>query len=153
MKARHASLATGLPALADDSGLCVAALGGEPGVRSARYADRCERGDQDRRNNAKLIAALHGLSDRRARYVCALVVVRSANDPEPMIAFGDWNGEIVDAALGANGFGYDPHFFIPQRGLTAAQLPSDEKNRISHRAVAWRNLAGRLAGDWSNPAS
>ena len=152
-KARHASVATGLPALADDSGLCVAALGGEPGVHSARYADDCDdRGEQDRRNNAKLIAALAGSSDRRARYVCVLVVVRSAADPEPIVSFGDWHGEIVEVARGSNGFGYDPHFFIPERGLTAAQLSSEEKNRFSHRAIAWRKLGGRLAGDWSMPA-
>lgn len=147
-KARHASRATGLPALADDSGLCVAALGGRPGVHSARYAGNgdaaLDRDEQDRRNNAKLIEALAGCNDRRARYVCVLVLVRNGHDPEPLVTSADWEGEIIDPPRGANGFGYDPHFLIPQLGLTAAELPAAEKNRLSHRALALRRLVEQL---------
>lgn len=147
-KARHASRATGLPALADDSGLCVVALGGQPGVLSARYAEHADavygRDEQDRRNNAKLIAALAGCTDRRARYVCVLVLLHGDHDPEPLVALADWHGEIIDLPRGANGFGYDPHFLIPSLGLTAAEMPAAEKNRISHRALALRRLADQL---------
>lgn len=148
-KARNASRVTGLPALADDSGLCVAALGGQPGVRSARFAEYAEamheRAEQDRRNNAKLIAALADCADRSARYVCVLVLLRSADDPEPLVASADWEGEIIALPRGANGFGYDPHFLIPRLGLTAAELPAVEKNRISHRALALRSLKTLIA--------
>ena len=138
-KARHASRASGLPALADDSGLCVDALGGEPGVHSAYYAGReGDRENRDARNNAKLLSALN--DERRAHYVCVVVLVRKANDPRPLIAEGVWHGEIGRAPQGRNGFGYDPLFFLPELGKTAAELATEEKNRISHRALALRRL-------------
>ncbi|MBP6110512.1 MAG: RdgB/HAM1 family non-canonical purine NTP pyrophosphatase, partial [Rhodocyclaceae bacterium] len=118
-KARHAAHLTGLPALADDSGICVSALDGAPGVYSARYAGEPK---SDARNNEKLIAALHNQADRRAHYVAVLVLVRRADDPQPIIAQGEWYGEIVETPQGENGFGYDPHFYLPEFGLTAAQL-------------------------------
>jgi XTP/dITP diphosphohydrolase len=134
-KARHASRASGLPALADDSGLCVDALGGAPGVHSAYYAGReGSREERDARNNAKLLASVG--DDRRAHYACAMALVRSADDPAPVVAEGAWHGEIARAPRGANGFGYDPLFLLPGRGLTAAQLPAEEKNRVSHRGLA-----------------
>ena len=140
-KARHASAASGLPALADDSGICVHALGGLPGVLSARYA-----GDQsnDAANNLKLIAALKEKTDRGAHYVCALVFIHSVNDPEPLIVQTRWYGQIVDQAIGNNGFGYDPHFFLPEQQCTAAQLESTQKNLISHRGQALRELIVQL---------
>ena len=141
-KARHAAALTGLPALADDSGLCVSALGGAPGVHSARYAGEPK---SDRRNNEKLIADLAGETDRRAHYVCALVFMRHAGDPQPLIAEGEWHGEIVDAPRGSGGFGYDPYFFLPESGLTAAELDAGEKNRRSHRGLALARLVERLA--------
>jgi XTP/dITP diphosphohydrolase len=140
-KARHASLASGLPAMADDSGICASALGGAPGVFSARYAGEPK---SDARNNAKLIAELARHSDRRAFYYCALALVRHAADPIPLIAEADWAGEIVGEAAGDGGFGYDPHFFLPEFGCTAAQLPAETKNRISHRGKALQLLAARL---------
>jgi XTP/dITP diphosphohydrolase len=140
-KARHASTATGLPALADDSGLCVEALGGAPGVHSARFAGEPK---SDARNNAKLIAALAGERDRRAHYACVLVLVRQADDPEPLIAVGDWWGEIIDEARGAGGFGYDPHFLDPAFGLTGAELPLEAKNGVSHRGKAMAALIAQL---------
>jgi XTP/dITP diphosphohydrolase len=134
-KARHASRASGLPALADDSGLCVPALGGEPGVHSAYYAGReGAREERDARNNEKLLAALK--SDRRAYYACVMVLTRSTSDPLPLIAEATWHGEIARAPRGANGFGYDPIFVVPQLGKTAAELDPAKKNRISHRAQA-----------------
>lgn len=139
-KSRHASAITGLPALADDSGICVPALNGAPGVHSARYAGEPK---SDERNNAKLIAAVQGLP-RSAYYYCALVLVRSADDPRPIIADAAWQGELVDTPRGAGGFGYDPHFFLPDRHCTAAEMPADEKNRISHRGVALAQLVERL---------
>lgn len=144
-KARHASAASGLPALADDSGVCVAALGGAPGVQSARYA-----GDprSDVRNNAKLVAALAGVADRRAHYYCVLVLVRHAEDPEPIIAEGAWHGTIVDVPRGAGGFGYDPHFADAESGLTGAELPLARKNEVSHRGKAMRALLARIAEAW-----
>lgn len=140
-KARHAAASTGLAALADDSGLCARALGDAPGVHSARYA-----GDpkSDRRNNEKLIADLAGVADRRARYVCVLVFVRHADDPQPLIAEGEWHGEIIDVPRGEGGFGYDPYFFLPDAGRTAAELDPAEKNRRSHRGQALFLLAERL---------
>ena len=148
-KARHASAASGLPALADDSGLCVDALGGEPGVRSARYADddglHADRQPQDDRNNAKLVAALARHTDRRAHYVCALVLIRSAIDPEPIVAMGLWPGQIIDEPRGTHGFGYDPYFLLPELGMTAAELELDTKNRISHRGLAMSRLSEELA--------
>jgi XTP/dITP diphosphohydrolase len=148
-KARHASRLSGMPAFADDSGICVAALGGEPGVHSARYADDAAgtahpREEQDRRNNEKLIAELAGLRDRRAHYYCVIVLTRHAGDPEPLIAEGRWHGEVVSDARGVNGFGYDPYFYVPALGRTAAQLNPEEKNAISHRGQALRALVARL---------
>jgi XTP/dITP diphosphohydrolase len=145
-KARHASRAANLPALADDSGLCVDALGGEPGVHSAYYAGHeGSREERDARNNAKLLA---GLTDRRAgHYVCLMVFVRHAADPRPLIAEGLWHGEIARAPRGSNGFGYDPLFLLPKLGRTAAELDPAEKNRISHRALALRRLLELLDAD------
>jgi len=140
-KARHASAATGLPALADDSGICVAALGGAPGVHSALYAGEPR---SDERNNARLIEALAGAADRRAHYYCIIVVVRSADDPQPLIGEGIWRGEVAHEPSGAGGFGYDPWFLIPSIGQTAAQMPTELKNRVSHRALALADIAGRL---------
>jgi XTP/dITP diphosphohydrolase len=141
-KARHASRATGLPALADDSGICVPALGGAPGVYSARYAGEPK---SDARNNEKLVAAMQGVQDRRAFYYAVLVLVQHADDPHPLIADGAWHGEIVAEARGTGGFGYDPHFFLPQYGCTSAELPADVKIRESHRGMAIRELAKKLA--------
>ncbi len=140
-KARHASAASGLPALADDSGICAHALDGAPGVYSARYAG--VDGD-NAANNHKLITALQGNTDRGAHYVCALVMVNSANDPEPLIVQTRWHGQITDDAKGTYGFGYDPHFFLPELGKTAAELEPSEKNRISHRGQALRELIKQL---------
>lgn len=140
-KARHAARETGLPALADDSGLCVSALGGKPGVLSARYAGEPK---SDLANNAKLIADLHGVDDRRAHFYSVIVLVRSADDPQPLIADGEWHGEIVAQARGDGGFGYDPHFFVPSLEQTAAELASELKNTLSHRAAAMRHLLDRL---------
>lgn len=142
-KARHASAAARLPALADDSGLCVPALGGEPGVHSAYYAGReGTREERDARNNRKLLAELK--DERAAYYCCLMVLVRHPEDPRPLIAEGLWHGEIARAPRGANGFGYDPLFYLPALGVTAGELPAQEKNRISHRAVALRKLLALL---------
>jgi len=140
-KARHASAQAKLPALADDSGVCVHALGGAPGVQSARYAGEPR---SDARNNAKLIAELRDVADRRAHYACVLVLVRHADDPEPIIAEGRWHGIIVDAPRGDGGFGYDPHFLDPATGMTGAELPLARKNELSHRGRAMRALIDRL---------
>lgn len=140
-KARHASAHAKLPALADDSGICVAALGGAPGVISARFAGEPK---SDARNNAKLVADLAGVTDRRAHYACVLVLVRHADDPEPIIAEGRWHGRIVDAPRGGGGFGYDPHFEDLATGLTGAELPLARKNELSHRGAAMRVLIARL---------
>jgi len=138
-KARHASRASGLPALADDSGLCVDALGGAPGVHSAYYAGReGSREQRDARNNAKLLASLG--EARTAHYACVMALVKSEDDPVPLVAEGIWRGEIARAPRGGNGFGYDPLFLVPGRGLTAAELPPAEKNRISHRGQAAARL-------------
>ena len=143
-KARNASRATGLPALADDSGLCVPSLGGEPGVHSAYYAGKAgSREERDARNNAKLAAALAARSDRSAFYYCVLVLLRSHEDPTPVVADGAWHGEIALEARGSGGFGYDPHFLVAP-GRTAAQLSAEEKNRSSHRAAALAALAQKL---------
>jgi XTP/dITP diphosphohydrolase len=146
-KARHATTLTGLPALADDSGLCVHALGGAPGVHSARFALDAGGEKSDAANNARLIAELQGKSDRRAYYYCVLVLMRHANDPEPLVAEGRWHGEIIDAPRGSNGFGYDPHFFVPALAASAAELDPIVKNAHSHRALALRALVTRLAGE------
>ena len=143
-KARHASTLTGLPALADDSGLCVRALNGAPGVYSARYASMNGGAKSDAANNARLVADLAGQADRRAYYFCVLVLVRHADDPEPLIAEGRWHGEVIDAPRGANGFGYDPHFFLPTLNASAAELDPARKNALSHRALALRDLLQRL---------
>ena len=145
-KARHASRMTGLPALADDSGLCVPALGGEPGVHSAYFAGReGSRAERDARNNAKLVAALAGAQDRSAFYYCVLVLVESPHDPTPVVVDGTWHGKIALAPRGSGGFGYDPWFQTEQRGLTAAELDPHDKNRLSHRGKALALLAARLA--------
>jgi XTP/dITP diphosphohydrolase len=140
-KARHCARHTGLPALADDSGLCVHALGGAPGVRSARYAGEPK---SDARNNAHLIEQLQGQTDRRAHFVAVLVFVRHADDPQPLIAEGEWHGEILDAPRGAAGFGYDPLFFVPALNATAAELDHAQKNTLSHRGVALQQLIAKL---------
>ena len=143
-KARNASRATGLPALADDSGLCVPSLGGEPGVHSAYFAGKAgPREERDARNNAKLVAALARHADRTAYYYCVLVVLRSHEDAAPIVADGYWRGEIVLEPRGAGGFGYDP-YFLTRSGRTAAQLPAAAKNRESHRARALAALAAKL---------
>ena len=146
-KARHASRVAGMPAFADDSGICVSALGGEPGVHSARYAadaNARNREEQDALNNRKLIAALEGSADRRAHYYCVIVLVRHAGDPEPLIAEGRWHGEVIATPRGANGFGYDPYFLVPDEGRTAAELEPEVKNRLSHRGQALHALVARL---------
>ena len=140
-KARHASSLTRLPALADDSGICVEALGGAPGVQSARYAGEPK---SDARNNAKLVADLKGVADRRAHYYCVLVLLRHDGDPEPILAEGRWHGTIIDAPRGTGGFGYDPHFLDASTGLTGAELKLDIKNELSHRGKALRALVARL---------
>lgn len=150
-KARHACRSAGVWAFADDSGICVAALHGEPGVRSARYAaagdEALDRDSQDARNNRKLIAALSGARDRRAHYYCVMVLVRHPDDPEPLIAEGRWHGEVIDAARGNNGFGYDAHFFVPALAKTAAELDPAEKNAVSHRGIALRQLVSKLLAE------
>jgi XTP/dITP diphosphohydrolase len=143
-KARHASRVTGLPALADDSGLCVDALGGAPGVLSARYASLAGGEKSDDANNRHLLAQLASAQDRAASYVAVLVYVDSADDPRPIIAEGTWDGVIVDQARGGNGFGYDPHFYLPDLGKTVAELPPDQKNTLSHRAQALNALLQAL---------
>lgn len=140
-KARHASRLTGLSALADDSGVCVNALGGAPGVLSARYAGEPK---SDERNNEKLITDLAPYGDKSAYYYCVLVFVRHANDPQPVIAEGRWNGEIIAQARGTGGFGYDPYFWLTALGRTAAELDAEEKNRLSHRGQALRMLVEKL---------
>ncbi|KJV27249.1 nucleoside-triphosphate diphosphatase [Aquitalea magnusonii] len=140
-KARHASHVTGLPALADDSGICVEALGGKPGVLSARYAGEPK---SDERNNAKLIEKLQGKDNRRAWYYCVLVLVRHADDPQPLVADGMWLGEVQDTAAGEGGFGYDPYFYLPEFGCTVAQLAAEDKNRVSHRGKAMQAMLVKL---------
>lgn len=140
-KARHAAQHTGLPALADDSGLCVAALGGAPGVLSAHFAGEPK---SDARNNLLLLDRMSGITDRRAWFVCALVLVRSADDPRPLVAEGEWQGEILEGPRGDQGFGYDPLFWVPSLEQTAAEIPAELKNALSHRAKAMRDLLERL---------
>jgi XTP/dITP diphosphohydrolase len=140
-KARHAARLTGLPALADDSGVCVNAFGGAPGVHSARFAGEPK---SDARNNEKLIADLAAHADKSAYYYCVLVYVRHPDDPQPVIADGVWRGQIVDTPRGAGGFGYDPHFLLPEFGRTAAELAPEEKNAVSHRGQALRALVDKL---------
>lgn len=140
-KARHVSRISGLPALADDSGLCVDALGGLPGVQSARYAGEPK---SDSRNNEKLLQGMEGVIDRRAHYYCVLVLVRHADDPQPLIAEGEWHGEIAQQMRGEEGFGYDPLFWLPGLNKMSAELGRDEKAQISHRAQALHTLLQRL---------
>ncbi len=144
-KARHASASTGLPAVADDSGLCVAALGGAPGVYSARYAAMNSAGQGDGANNDYLLKQLIGESQRKACFVSVLVYVNSPSDPRPLIAEGVWWGEIAQQAAGANGFGYDPLFYIPELKKSSAELLPAEKNTYSHRAQALQLLVKQLA--------
>jgi len=141
-KARHASNYAGLPALADDSGICVPALGGAPGVQSARYAGEPR---SDAANNAKLIRALAAYADKSAYYYCVLVMVRHAEDPQPVIADGIWHGSLIEQPRGQGGFGYDPHFLLPELSKTAAELPAEQKNQYSHRAQALRALLSKLS--------
>lgn len=140
-KARHASQVSGLPALADDSGICVDALNGAPGIHSARYAGEPAN---DSNNNQKLVASLQGVHNRCAHFVCALALVRHPLDPEPIIAIGSWHGEIIDTPKGNGGFGYDPHFFIPELGKTAAELTAEQKNLLGHRGLALAQLITQL---------
>ncbi|WP_426151635.1 RdgB/HAM1 family non-canonical purine NTP pyrophosphatase [Pseudomonas sp. DC3000-4b1] len=142
LKARNAARLSGLPALADDSGLAVDYLGGAPGIYSARYAD----GQGDAANNAKLLAALEGVpqAERGAQFVCVLALVRHADDPLPILCEGLWHGRILPAARGAHGFGYDPLFWVPERGCSSAELSPEEKNQLSHRARAMALLRQRL---------
>jgi len=141
-KARHVSRLSGLPALADDSGICVEALGGAPGVLSARYAGDNPKSDQ--RNNEKLLHDMQGVADRRAHYYCVLVLLHHADDPQPLIAEGEWHGEIAHQERGDGGFGYDPLFWLPGLGKMSAELSRDEKHAISHRGKALKVLLDRL---------
>ncbi len=140
-KARHASRLAHLPTLADDSGLCVDALDGAPGVQSARFAGEPP---SDARNNAKLVEKLTGIADRRAHYYCMLALMRHGDDAEPILAEGRWDGTIIDLPRGGGGFGYDPHFLDAETGLTGAELPLEKKNELSHRGKAIRSLVARL---------
>ncbi len=141
LKARHAAKISGLPALADDSGLVVPALGGKPGIYSARYAGTPKNDDK---NNAKLLAELKGKTNRQAAFVCVMALCLSATHPLPILAKGIWQGEIAETPYGGNGFGYDPVFYVPSHKVTAAQLPKAEKNRISHRGLALQSLLNQL---------
>jgi XTP/dITP diphosphohydrolase len=157
-KARHAATCSGGPAIADDSGLCVDALGGEPGVASANYADAVAAADgadreqrrarQDAANTARLLQRLHGVVDRRARFVSTLVALRHAADPEPLIALGRWELEVLHEPHGSGGFGYDPVVQVPTHGCSVAQLPAALKNQISHRALAARAMCGLMHEVW-----
>jgi XTP/dITP diphosphohydrolase len=140
-KARHASQLSGLHALADDSGICVDALNGAPGVYSARFAGEPK---SDTRNNEKLIELLKHETNRKAHYYCVIILVRSPDDPQPIIAEGAWHGEIIDTPRGDGGFGYDPYFMVPAFGKTGAELPLDVKNGISHRGIALASLVAKL---------
>ncbi|NLY34870.1 MAG: RdgB/HAM1 family non-canonical purine NTP pyrophosphatase [Alcaligenaceae bacterium] len=143
-KARHASKYTGLPAIADDSGLTVKALGGAPGVLSARYATLFGEEKSDQNNNLRLLKELANKNDRSAAYIALLVFVRSETDPCPIIAQGVWKGQIATQAAGNHGFGYDPYFYLPELGCTAAELAPEVKNRQSHRAIALKKLLAEL---------
>lgn len=152
IKARHASGIAGLPALADDSGICVDALNGQPGIMSSRFSGE-EGPDRDRANNDKLLEMLNSVMDIRARaahYVCALALVRGRDDPDPLLAVARWEGSIAFTPAGEGGFGYDPVFYLPDRGLSAAQLPSQLKNLLSHRARAIFRLKARLSEYYKN---
>lgn len=145
IKARHATRLTGLPALADDSGLAVDALGGAPGIYSARYAG----GAGDDANTEKLLQALDGVPERErsAHFYCAMALVHHAEDPAPLIAVGRWDGTITLARSGDGGFGYDPVFFVPETGCTSAELPAETKNRMSHRGRALTALVALMQDD------
>jgi XTP/dITP diphosphohydrolase len=158
-KARHASVATGLPAIADDSGLCVDALGGMPGVISANYATifaragetlarEVVRESQDEANNALLLERMRDVEDRRACFACTLVAVRSADDPSPLVAVGRWDGEILREREGTGGFGYDPLMFIPAFAATVAALAKEVKNAHSHRAIAAAQMRKLMQQAW-----
>ena len=155
-KARHAARASGAAALADDSGLCVDALGGAPGVISAHYASvamlpgerETQRRQQDAANNRLLLQRLQGTAMRRASFVCTLVALRSADDPQPLVASGEWAGEILAAPRGEGGFGYDPLLYVPALGATVAELPRELKNAHSHRALACRQMLQLLRSQW-----
>ena len=158
-KARHAARLAKLPAMADDSGICARALGGAPGVHSARFAAEAgsaglaslPREQQDARNNQKLLRLLDEQGeqgDRRAHYACVIVLMRHGEDPEPLIAEGSWQGEVIATPRGENGFGYDPYFLLPDFGLTAAELDPAQKNLVSHRGKALRRLFARIKEDW-----
>jgi XTP/dITP diphosphohydrolase len=162
-KARHAAAAAAGPALADDSGLCVDALGGAPGVASAHYApwpagvaqpaDReALRRAQDAANNSLLLQHMQGAANRRCAFVCTLVAVRHAQDPEPLVAVGRWVGELLAAPQGSHGFGYDPLMWLPQHGIAAAQMPAELKNQVSHRALAAAHMRGLMQAAWQLPA-
>ena len=142
-KARHAARLTGLPALADDSGICVDALGGEPGVHSARFAGEPK---SDLRNNERLLQLLEHHTDRKAHYYCVMVLMRHSGDPQPLIAQAEWRGEVLRQARGSRGFGYDPLFLDPASGKTGAEMAAEEKNRISHRGKALAALVNMLKG-------
>jgi len=155
-KARHAARATGGAALADDSGLCVDALGGAPGVISAHYAAvelppgerEAQRAVQDAANNARLLQRLDGVQARRASFVCTLVALRAADDPQPLVATGRWWGEILASPRGSGGFGYDPLMYIPALGQTVAELPRELKNAHSHRALACQQMLALMREAW-----
>jgi XTP/dITP diphosphohydrolase len=156
-KARHAARTTGLPAIADDSGLCVDALGGAPGVVSAHWADEPMAADgerearrlvQDAANNRKLLEALKEVDDRRCAFVSTLVALRHADDPEPLVAVGRWAGTVMTVQRGTSGFGYDPMVFIAELGQTVAELDAEAKNRVSHRALAAERMRALLQSHW-----
>lgn len=147
-KARHASEQGGSAAIADGSGLCVAALGGAPGVRSARFAALAGRPSGDAENNALLLERMAGVADRRARFVSVLVALRSADDPEPLIAVGDWSGELLDAPRGASGFGYDPLLYVPALGCSVGELDAATKNAHSHRSLAAGRMRAAMQAHW-----
>lgn len=144
-KARHAAKSSGLPAIADDSGICADALNGAPGVLSARFAGEPSN---DAANNAKLVAALKDKKNRNAHYICCIVAVRNENDPEPLIAVDFWNGQVADEPKGEGGFGYDPYFIIDSAGRRAAELSPEEKNAVSHRGKAMRKMKALLLERW-----
>jgi len=148
-KARHAARHANCAAIADDSGLCVDALGGAPGVLSARYATLFGQEKSDEANNRMLLQKMQGVSERRARFVSALVAVRSADDPEPLVAMGRWHGEIGQTPVGDGGFGYDPLMFVPALGRTVAELSADLKNAHSHRAIASQQMLAAMREVWS----
>jgi XTP/dITP diphosphohydrolase len=154
-KARHAAQAGAGPAIADDSGLCVGALGGQPGVRSARYAldagrhpEGVPREVADHANNALLLETMQGQTDRHAHFTCLLVAVRHADDPEPLIAEGHWAGVLLPATQGSEGFGYDPLLWLPDHACSAAEMSAEQKNSISHRALACRRMRELMALHW-----